>query len=143
MLEPLQVKRRLARITALLVSIRSIPIQGLPFAGLATSSQGVDEGPLISVCDPLGAPILASTREKFIKSEFIELELLLERHFHSSPNSNLTLSFDNSGQLSLKDTKKKPELHPFWAGRMLLYSFPRSLSAHTLGGPKTSLNTCT
>ena len=32
----------------------SIPIQGLPIAGLTTSSQGVYEGPLISVCDPLG-----------------------------------------------------------------------------------------
>ena len=100
-----------------------IPSQGLPIARPDTTSQGVDEGPLVSICDPLGATILASTREKIIKSEFIELDQLLERHFHSSPNS-LTLSLDSSGQLLLKDAKKKPQITSIlgWTDAFLVLS---------------------
>lgn len=87
------------------------------------ASMGVNEGPLASVCDPLGATVPVNIKEKIVKSEYIELDLLLERHI-PSPSSSFTLSLDNSGQLLLKDVKKRQQIISImgWTDAFLIFS---------------------
>ena len=88
-----------------------------------SSCSGMSEGPLVSVCDPLGATLSSAIREKIVKSEFVELELLLERHI-PYPTTSYTLSLDNSGQLLLRDAKKKQQITSImgWTDAFLVYS---------------------
>ena len=83
----------------------------------------MSEGLLVSVCDPLGATLSSTIREKIVKSEFVELELLLERHI-PYPTTSYTLSLDNSGQLLLRDAKKKQQITSImgWTDAFLVYS---------------------
>ena len=58
-----------------------------------------------------------------MKIEFVELYLLLERHI-PYPTTTYKLSMDNSGQLLLRDAKKKQQIASImgWTDAFLVFS---------------------
>ena len=86
---------------------------------------GSGEAPLLSNCDPLGATTPTNIKEKIIKSEFIDLDVLLERNFMGAPtDSSFTVGLDKSGQLLLREGKKKPQITSIsgWTDAFLVLS---------------------
>ena len=91
----------------------------------AVFPSGSGEAPLLSICDPLGATTPTNIKEKIIKSEFIDLDVLLERNFMGAPtDSSFTVGLDKSGQLLLREGKKKPQITSIscWTDAFLVLS---------------------
>ena len=91
----------------------------------AVFPSGSGGAPLLSICDPLGATTPTNIKEKIIKSEFIDLDVLLERNFMGAPtDSSFTVGLDKSGQLLLREGKKKPQITSIsgWTDAFLVLS---------------------
>ena len=81
------------------------------------------EGQMSSICDPLGASLPASVREKIVKGEFLDLELLSNRWKFSPPSQGIPLSLDAEGKLVLQEPKRKYQISSIlgWTDAFLVF----------------------